>query len=324
MPLPTSKQTLADWILRRLGAPIVNVEIADVQLEDCIDEAVQFYHQYHYDGTNRSYRVIKITQDLINGNARRHQNLNAPYYIAGNQYFVGDRVMSPMPDRKGYYIYVKTDSDSTMSFDSEFTLEQTLLDNDLYDFTKEGQIGVTVPENVIGINKVFRMTAAQSLGMWNYEYQYFMTNFDWFYGNGGGGAMPMTNYYITKQNLDFIDDMINTTPAIRFNKHQNKLWIDMDWSKKAKLDQYFLVEVYEVADPEVWGDVYSDTWLKRYATALAKKQWGQNLKKYTNTELPGGITMDGQSTWQEAQDEIDKLEEELKSTLQLEMDFLIG
>lgn len=323
MSLPSSKQELADWVLRRLGAPIVNVEIADTQLEDCIDEAVQFFHQYHYDGTNRSYRVVKITKDLIDGNARKHQNINAPKYQPGAQYFIGDRVMAKVPDKKGYHIYVKTDSDAA-SFDSEFTLEQTLIDYDLYDFTKEGQIGITVPENIIGINKVFRMTAAQSLGMWNYEYQYFMTNFDWFYGNGGGGAMPMTNYYITKQNLDFIDDMINTTPAVRFNKHQNKLWIDVDWRQKAKQDHYFLVEVYEVADPEVWSDVYSDIWLKKYATALAKRQWGQNLKKYTNTELPGGITMDGQTTWQEATDEIEKLEEELKNSLQLEMDFLVG
>ena len=324
MALPQTKQELADWILRRLGAPIINIEIADAQLEDCIDEAVQWYQDWHYDGSSRSYRVIKVDQDLIDGNARRHQGLSAPLYNPATTYWLGDRVRAALIDKKGFNVYVKTDSDSagTLGFDSEFTLEQQLISDDRFDLTKEGQIGVTVPENVIGIAKVFRMTAAQSLGMWNYEYQYFMTNFDWFYGSGGSGGMPMTNYYVTKMNLDFIDNMINTTPAIRFNRHQNKLWIDIDWNKKARVDEYFLVEVYEAADPEVYGDVYGDKWLKRYATALAKRQWGQNLKKYTNTELPGGITIDGQTMWQEAQEEITALEEELHTT-NLEMDSIV-
>ena len=323
MAQPQTKQELADWILRKLGAPVINVEIADIQLEDAIDDAVQYFQQYHFDGSNRSYRTVKVSADLLAGNDRKSQNINAPYYDANTDYYIGDRVMTKVDGKKGYHIYVKVDSDSA-SFDSEFMLEDTVLNQDLYDLTREGQIGITIPENVIGINKVFRVTAAQSLGMWNYEYQFFMTNFDWFYGSGGSGSMPMTNYYITKQNLDFIDSMINTEPAVRFNKHQNKLWIDFSWNQKAKVDQYFLVEIYEAADPEVWGDVYNDIWLKKYAAALAKMQWGSNLKKYTNTELPGGITMDGQTLYLEGKDEKDALEEEMKTNLTLEMDFLVG
>jgi hypothetical protein len=324
MPQPQTKQELADWILRKLGAPVINVEIADIQLEDAIDDAVQYFQQYHFDGSSRSYRTVKVSADLLAGNDRRPQNINAQYYDPSANYFIGDRVMTKVDGKKGYHIYVKVDSDTDLSFDSEFMLEDTVLNQDLYDFSREGQIGITIPDNIIGINKVFRVTAAQTLGMWNYEYQFFMTNFDWFYGSGGMGGMPMTNYYITKQNLDFIDSMINTEPAVRFNKHQNKLWIDFSWKQKAKLDQYFLVEVYEAADPEVWGDVYNDIWLKKYAAALAKMQWGSNLKKYTNTELPGGITLDGQTLYLEGKEEKDALEEEMKASLTLEMDFLVG
>ena len=197
--------------------------------------------------------------------------------------------------------------------------------NDPYldlDYSRVGQVGVPVPKNVFAITKVFRINSAVAAGMWSYEYQYFLTNFDWFYGNGGGGSMAMTNYYITRSYLEMIDTMLNTEPAIRFNKHEGRLYLDISWAQKAKKDQYFLVEIYERADPETWGSVYNDGWLKKYATALVKKQWGTNLKKYSGAELPGGLTINGQDTYTEAVEELDKLDEELKNS-QLEMDSII-
>lgn len=669
MALPNNKQQLADWILRRLGAPMVNVEIADVQLEDVIDEAVQFFQEYHYDGAERTYRVIKIEGDVLTGNNRRHQNLNAPQYnpALDSHYRKGDRVMTYKGDgtpdaiwirydseekvnyvyylydsegnyfvydsdvayadfrmlnmtsadsearnhtdsdglfvvydsdkhnidvyklapitkdsdvakldsdyrmfvdsEKGIYqplfvdsdssyvlydsdkhisytydsdingIWVRTDSDSDtmgwtlydsdlhtkntyvidptglyvdsdgsyvlydsdkhvtfayesdsagiwvdsdgvwsiyrastwsftvydsdgyvtdsegrtfrMSFDSEGALKQLYVkignqfvqydsdthsplfydsdgagnlgnfvvglerlyfkhykfysvqrftrysvqpnrfsidnafvpqkytrksnnvfyirehsligkrveqfwDSDLYrrslesygwedlwvredialteptvdyDYTKTGQVGIPVPDTIIGINKVFRIDNFSGMGMWNYEYQYFLNNFDFFYGNSGASSQPMTNYYITKSYLDLIDHLMNVQPAIRFNKHRNRLYIDTNWTRLNNMaksrDYYLMIECYEVNDPEIFGDVYKDKWLKRYATALAKMQWGTNLKKYSNTELPGGLVIDGQALYDEGKEEAQALEEELKNT-QLEMDFIIG
>lgn len=328
MPLPYSKQELADWILRRLGAPVINVEIADVQLEDCIDEAVQFFHQYHYDGAQRSWRTIKVDANLLNRNNRIHQNLTAEKFDSDNisNYRIGDRVMLKKDNVQGNRIYIKTDSDELVAdgFNSYWTEEQVLLEDENITITETGQIGVKVPDSIISVTKVSKVDSFTQAGMYNFEYQYFLNNFDMFYS--GAGAMGLSNYYTQKLNVEHIDFMLNTAPAIRFNMYKSRLYLDVDWNRisknKARGDFYLLCEVYEVADPEITGEVYKNTWLKRYSTALAKQQWGSNLKKYQNTELPGGVQLDGQGLWQEATTEIQELEEELKNST-LEMDSIL-
>ena len=328
MPLPYNKQELADWMLRRLGAPVINVEIADVQLEDCIDEAVQFFHQYHYDGSQRSFRTIKVDTNLINRNKRIHQNLTAETFdsdIIGT-YRIGDRVMYKKDNIQGNRIYVKHDSDSESSngFDRYWKEEQTLLEEENIIVTSTGQIGVKVPDSIISVTKVSKIDSFTQAGMYNFEYQYFLNNFDMFYSGAHGTGL--SNYYTQKLNVEHIDFMLNTAPAIRFNMYKSRLYLDVDWNRidknTSRGDLYLLCEVYEQADPEITGEVYKNTWLKRYATALAKQQWGSNLKKYQNTELPGGVQLDGQGVWQEATTELQELEEELKNAT-LEMDSIL-
>lgn len=328
MPLPYSKQELADWILRRLGAPVINVEIADVQLEDCIDEAVQFFHQYHYDGTLRSFRTIKIDTNLLNRNKRIHQNLTAEMFdsdIIGT-YRIGDRVMYKKDNVQGKRIYIKHDSDSESSngFNKYWKEENVLLEEENITVTSTGQIGVRIPDDIYSVTKVSKVDSFTHAGMYNFEYQYFLNNFDMFYGTAQGTGL--SNYYTQKLNVEHIDFLLNTMPAIRFNAYKSRLYLDVDWDRlekgKGRGDFYLLCEVYEVADPETTGEVYKNTWLKRYATALSKQQWGSNLKKYQNTELPGGVQLDGQGLWQEATTEIQELEEELKNST-LEMDSIL-
>lgn len=335
MPLPYSKQELADWILRRLGAPVINVEIADVQLEDCIDEAVQFFHYYHYDGAQRSWRTIKVDSNLLNRNNRIHQNLTAEMFDSDiiNTYRVGDRVMKKKDNVQGYRIYIKKDSETLTdsdgntiydSFNDVWEEEQVLLEDQNITLTDNGQIGVKVPDSIVSVTKVAKIDSFTQAGIYNFEYQYFLNNFDMFYSGAHGTGL--SNYYTQKLNVEHIDFMLNTAPAIRFNMYKSRLYLDVDWKRirdnSTRGDLYLLCEVYEVADPEITGEVYKNTWLKRYATALAKQQWGSNLKKYQNTELPGGVQLDGQGLWDEARTEIQELEEELKNTT-LEMDSIL-
>lgn len=330
MAMPNTKQELADWILRRLGAPVVTVEIADVQLEDCIDEAVQWYQNWHFDGAERSWRVIKVDKNLINRNKRNHQDITAEDYDATKSYSKGSRVMHKVDNVTGNRIYIQTDSDGAFDSDATFAQkfkieEQVLADQDVV-LGPNGQMGIKVPDSIISVTKLSRVNSFTQAGMYNYEYQYFLNNFDWFYGSGG--ANGLTSYYIQKMNVDQIDFLLNTSPAIRYSKHKNRLYVDVDWKRindnaNSHKTFYFLAEVYEVSDPEIFGQVYQDMWLKRYATALAKMQWGSNLKKYTNTELPGGITLDGQSLYDEGKSEADNLEEEMRTSGQLEMDSIL-
>ena len=331
MPLPNSKQELADYILRKLGAPVINIEIADIQLEDCIDDAVQLYQEYHFDGAERTYRLIKVDENFISRNSRRHQSMTAEDYVATSTYSKGARVMHKVDNVVGSRIYVKTDSDGAFdvgaSFTTKFKLEEQLLEEQNIIITEAGQIGVKVPNDIISVTKIAKVDSFSQAGMYNYEYQYFLNNFDFFYGGLSGGGL--TNYYIQKTFIEHIEFLLNTSPAIRFNKHKNRLYLDVDMTRLktsangGKKTHYMLAECYVITDPEIYGQVYQDSWLKQYSVSLAKMQWGSNLKKYMNTELPGGVQLDGQTLYNEGKEEETALREELRNNNQLELDSIM-
>ena len=228
----------------------------------------------------------------------------------------------------GNRVYIKTDSDASHSlgFAKYWTLEEQLLEDQNLIYTDSGQIGVKIPNDIISVTKIAKVDSFSQAGMYNYEYQYFLNNFDMMYGGGGGG---LTSYYIQKTHVEHIEFMLNTAPAIRFNKHKNRLYLDTDMkrlsraSNGGKKAHYMLAECYVITDPEIYGQVYQDSWLKLYATSLAKMQWGANLKKYNNTDLPGGVQLDGQTLYNEGREENTALMDELRNNNQLELDSIL-
>ena len=137
-------------------------------------------------------------------------------------------------------------------------------------------------------------------------------------------SMELLTYELTQSHLQLVNDMITGRVPIRFNRHQNRLFLDIDWEESLDVDEYLIVEVYRVLDPETYTDVWNDRWLKRYATALIKKQWGENLSKYEGIQMPGGMTFSGTRILDEANQEITQLEEEMSSKYELPVDFLVG
>jgi hypothetical protein len=112
--------------------------------------------------------------------------------------------------------------------------------------------------------------------------------------------------------------------SLRFNRHINRLYIDMSWSTKVVLGEYIIIEAYKKIDPDTFTDVYNDRFLQKYCTAQIKKQWGENLKKFEGMTMPGGITFNGQKIWDEATDEIQALEAEVISTYSLPVTDMLG
>ena len=136
--------------------------------------------------------------------------------------------------------------------------------------------------------------------------------------------MELLTYELTQSHLQLVNDMITGRVPIRFNRHQNRLFLDIDWEESLEVDEYLIVEVYRVLDPDTYTDVWNDRWLKRYATALIKKQWGENLSKYEGIQMPGGMTFSGTRILDEANQEITQLEEEMSTNYELPVDFLVG
>lgn len=245
----TSREEFKEYCLRKLGKPVIQINIADEQIEDRVDDAFEYYRDYHYDAVEKVYLKHKVTQeDIDNG------------YIPISHLVTGVKRVLPLFD--------KTDGYSKSFFDVRYQMHL----NEIYDLKN----------------------------------------------------IELLTYELTQSHLQLVNDMITGRVPIRFNRHQNKLFLDIDWEESLNVDEYLIVEVYRILDPDTYTDVWNDRWLKRYATALIKKQWGENLSKYEGIQMPGGVTFNGTRIMDEATQEIEKLEEEMSLNYELPVDFMVG
>ena len=312
-----SRQDLFDYSLRQLGAPVINIEIDDAQAEDVIDTAVQFFTEYHYDGIVRDYLVQKITgtqitvsdaskyyvQDVI-GSSDGHSTQALIMKIVGNVITINPQI--------GFTKFAVGDnivSWNTMS--SSTILAITLGDAD------NGY--VIVGEDVVGVNKILNITSVlgSSDYLFNMQYQIMMTELQALTKAGASTYWQTMNYL---GNLDFI---MKKEKDFTFNRRMNRLFLEVAWGTDINVGDILVAEIYRFVDPEEFGQVYNDRWLKKYTTAQLKKMWGTNLKKYDNMILPGGLTYNGQKIFDEALVEIDKLETEMMGAL-APLNFIMG
>lgn len=247
MATVTTRQGLKDYCLRRLGAPVIEINVDDDQVEDRIDDAFQFYREYHYDAVELVYLKHQFTtEDITN------------QYISVPDTVVGVSRILPFSNK----------SDGT----NIFSIRYQILLNDLY--------------SLMSTNIIY--------------------------------------YYQVKQELELINQVLVGTKPIRFNRHMNRLYMDMDWTADAVPGDFIVVECYRILDPETYRDVYNDMFLKRYCTALIKRQWGENLKKFNGVQLPGGVTINADQIYQDALTDITQIESEMQSRFELPVDMFTG
>lgn len=267
MAKPSSRQELIDYCLRKLGAPVLEINISDEQIDDLVDDALQYFHERHFDGVERMYLKYKITQDDIDRGTAKSTN--------------------------GVGIVTTTSSTNISGIGS--------ISFNFYENTNFIQI----PDSVIGIEKVFKFdTSSISGGMFSIKYQLFLN--DLYYFN----SVELLQYAMVKRYLEDIDFLLSPDKQIRFNKRQNRLYLDIDWGAKSK-DTYIIIDCYRILDPNNFTKVYNDSFLKRYLTALIKKQWGQNLIKFRGVKLPGGIELNGREIYEDGVREL----QEIKSVM---------
>ena len=277
MAQPASRSELINYCKRQLGAPVLEINIADEQVDDLVDDALQYFHERHFDGVVQTYLKYKITQDDID----RGRGTNS----------VG---------------IVTTTADTTI-VGTATTF--SYIENSNY---------IQVPPSVIGINKIFRFdNSTISGGMFSLKYQLFLNDLYFF------NSMEMLSYAMTKTYLSDIDFLLNTEKQIRFNQRQDRLYLDVDWGNVQK-DEYIVLDCWRLLDPNDFTRVYNDSFLKRYLTALIKRQWGQNLIKFQGVKLPGGIELNGRQIYDDAERELDKIKEVMSNTYELPPLDMIG
>ena len=237
MAKPSTRQGLIDYCLRQLGAPVLEINVADEQIDDLVDDTIQYFNERHYDGVEKMYLKYKITQDDI------------------------DRGRATGTTGVG----IVTTTGTSTNISGVGTITSNFYENSNF---------IQVPDSVIGIEKVFKFdTSAISSGMFSIKYQLFLNDLYYF------SSIDLLSYSMTKSYLEDIDFLLTTDKQVRFNKRQDRLYLDIDWGEKTK-DTYLVLECYRALDPESFSQVYNDSFVKKYLTALLKKQWGQNLIKF--------------------------------------------
>lgn len=310
----SSRQDLKDYCLRSLGSPVVNINVDDEQLEDRIDEALEYWRLYHPEGIEQVYAKYLITASsltLTTGNASSFSlGEKVTGATSGAYGFVVDEGNRP-ESRKStgntllIYNIVGTFSDGEIITGGTSLVSATLGVNPLTKGIYDNKY-ITLPDLMYGVTRVIPMAqASSSKNMFDLQYQlrlhdlYDVT------------STSMIYYKTVMQHLDMLDMELNAKPDIRFNRFTNQLHLDIKWSTDGIVGQYMLVDGYGALDPITYYRLYNELWLKHYTTALFKKQWGTNLKKFGGLQLPGGVTLDGQGVYDEAVGEIKDLEEEL-------------
>jgi hypothetical protein len=274
MAKPSTRQGLIDYCLRQLGAPVLEINVADEQIDDLVDDALQYFNERHYDGVERMFLKYKVTQEDIN------------------------RGKASSPDGDGIVTTTGTSGATTFNF-------------------YESSNYVQVPDSVIGIERIFKFdTSSISGGMFSIKYQLFLN--DLYYFN----SVELLQYSMVKSYLEDIDFLLTTDKQIRFNKRQNRLYLDIDWSSQSK-DTFFVIDCYRALDPTQFTKVYNDSFLKKYLTSLIKRQWGQNLIKFNGVKLPGGIELNGRQIYDDAERELEDIKQRMSMEYELPpLDFI--
>lgn len=239
MAQPRSREEFKDYILRKIGAPVIQINVSEEQVEDRVDEAISFWRDYHYNGSQLVYLKHQVTQDDIDN---------------------------------GY---------------------------------------ITLPEQLLGISNIFNTGTSLSMGsgMFNVQYQFVLNNLSDLTG------YSIQNYWMTMSHLEFLQEWLVGKEILRYNKHVNKLYIDGRMNLLSVGD-YIIVEAYDVIDEAAYADVWTDRWLQNYAAVLVREQWGLNLTKFTNMQLVGGVSFNGEQILADAKAEREKMEEEAINNLQ--------
>ena len=279
MAQPSSREGLIDYAKRQLGFPVLEINVADEQFQDLLDDAIQIYQERHYDGIARMYLKYKITQDDIDrGQARG-----------------GDSTLG----------ITTTTTTSTVGLSTTFNIEE----NNNY---------IQMPPSVIGVNNIFKVRSDTVYdGLFNIRYQLFLNDLYAF------GSIDLLQYSMVQTKLEDITFLLNPDVRYRFNIRQDRLYIDVDWAQINK-DDYFVIDCFRILDPDDFTKVYNDQFLKRYFTALCKRQWGQNLIKFQGVQLPGGIQLNGRQIYDDGVAELAEIRSKMSSDYEMPPLDMIG
>ena len=257
MAKPNTKAELKEYALRRLGKPVLEINVSDDQCDDAIDYTLQKFQQFHYDGAERVYLKHKVTQADLDRNAATNDTQTTS--TAGNS---------------------------------------TWLERNSY---------IEIPQHILSVEGLFSFTDKGTANMFDIRYQMRLNDLYDF------TSTQFYHYYMIQQHLGSIDFLLEGLKPTRYQAVQDRLYLDMDWTTDVQLDTYIVIKAWRAIDPATWTEIYDQMWVKDYAAAKIKKQWGTNMTKFQNVQMPGGVTLNGEMIYNDAVQELKDLDEQLRT-----------
>ena len=283
MAQPTSRNEFKQYCLRQLGAPVLEINIADEQCDDIIDDSIQYFQERHFDGVSQVYMKYRVTQEDID---RGRASTNGNYGTAG--------------------IVTETASANIAGTATTFSYYE----NSNY---------LQIPPEVIGVTKIYHFDGLNTAtnNMFSVKYQLFLNDIYYW------GSTEILSYAMTKTYLSDIQFLLTTEKQIRFNQRMDRLYLDVDWGSLAVGD-FIIIDCFRALNPNDYTRVWNDSFLKRYTTALMKRQWGQNLLKFQGVKLPGGVELNGRQIYDDGMKDLEIIREQMSNTYELPPLDMIG
>lgn len=328
MAKPNTRETFKQYCLRKLGKPVIEINVDDDQVEDRIDEGLQYFQEYHFDGVERTYMRHQLTGSTVAVTSVSGTFSNGEI-ITGGTSGATATVSTANSTVITFSLAKDTDGISNNNVSSSFSDSETITGNNSGATATAGIVTmgdidnhyITVSDNILGIINIFDINqgGSTSSDLFSFKYQFHFNEMPYL------TAGSVINYQQSMQHIQLINDIFVGKKPIRYQKHTNRLYLDLDWENNdVEIDDYIVAEVYSILDPASYADVYNDLFLKKYVTALIKRQWGANLIKYDGVQLPGGTTLNGRQLFDDAQQEIREVEEEMNSRHELPVDFIVA
>jgi hypothetical protein len=316
-----TREQLKDYALRALGAPVLEINVDATQLEDRLDEALDYWNLYHYEGVEQMYLKHKINASILTVSG------------ASSIPVISTKLINS--DGGTCEVIRQWDKPSTLTqwtvknVQGTWTSSSTIKDAGNPNGPDIGTtvsmvLGeydnkyITTPDYVYGVTKILNIgQASSSKNIFDLQYQLRLNDlYDL-------TSTSIVYYKTVMSHLAMLDLELNGHPLYRFNRMQNRLYLDVNWATDVIIGDYILIQGYRAVNPTEFSKVFGEPWLKHYVTALFKKQWAVNIKKFSGLQLPGGVTLDGDKLYQEAMSEIENLETELK-TKSAPLEFFMG
>jgi len=315
----STRSGLKDYALRALGAPVLEINVDDDQIEDRIDEALDYWKLYHYEGVEQIYLKQQIRASEVTLTTSVAANFDLAERITGATSGATAEVCRESSRISSGTLLLVRNVTGTFTAGEAITgsagHNATLSSITLREYDNRY---VEVPDYVWGVTKILSMgQASSSKNIFDLQYQLRLNDlYDL-------TSTSLIYYKTVMSHLALLDLELNGHQGFRFNRLNGRLYLDANWATDFILGDHIIVQSYRAMDPTTWSKVYNEPWLKHYVTALFKKQWATNIKKFSGIQLPGGVTLDGDKLYDEATTEIKELEDELQNK-SAPLDFFMG